>query len=68
MSKPKAFVTDLLRGSETTYILNEEFRHAYQGMTLYSFVETVPMDLYVGSGLIVERDSAVMGRILEHSK
>ena len=63
MNSPKSFVTDLLRGSETTNILNEEFRHAYQGITVYSFVETVPMSWHVGSGLIVERDSAVMGKI-----
>jgi Putative serine esterase (DUF676) len=62
MNTPKPFVIDLLRGSETTNFLNEEFRHAYQGMSVYSFVETVPMTWHVGSGLIVERDSAVMGK------
>ena len=52
---------DLLRGSDLTNNLNEEFRHVYQGISVYSFVETVPMNWRVGSGLIVERDSAVMG-------
>jgi pimeloyl-ACP methyl ester carboxylesterase len=68
MNTPKPFVTDLLRGSDTTNLLNEEFRHVYQGMSLYSFVETVPMTWHVGSGLIVERDSAVMGKILSSRK
>ena len=63
LNTPKAFVLDLLRGSELSNNLNEEFRHVYQGMSVYSFVETVPMSWGVGSGLIVERDSAVMGTL-----
>lgn len=58
----KSFVVDLARGSEATNMLNEEFRHVYQGIKLHSFVETVPMNWHVGSGLIVEQDSAILGR------
>jgi hypothetical protein len=60
-TSPKHFVTNLERGSDTTRVLNDQFRHIYQGIELHSFVETVPMTWHIGSGLIVDRESATMG-------
>jgi pimeloyl-ACP methyl ester carboxylesterase len=62
LSSSKAFVNDLLPKSDSTYALNADFGRAYKGIKLYSFIENVPMDWKVGSGFIVDRNSATMGR------
>lgn len=53
----KAYVGDLIPNSAAVQIINDEFRHAYQGVHLWSFFETLPTSL----GLVVEKDSAVIG-------
>jgi hypothetical protein len=53
----KAYVGDLVPGSVSAQVINDDFRNAYQGVQLWSFFETVATSL----GLIVERDSAVLG-------
>ena len=53
----KAYVEDLAPGSMSTQLINDEFRNAYQGVQLWSFFETVGTSV----GLIVDRDSAVIG-------
>ena len=53
----KAYVTDLIPNSGAIQIINDEFRHAYQGVNLWSFFETLLTSL----GLIVEKDSAIIG-------
>ncbi|KAL9043840.1 MAG: hypothetical protein Q9214_002985, partial [Letrouitia sp. 1 TL-2023] len=52
----KAYVDSLIPNSDAIQVINEGFRHAYQGIQLWSFFETMPMSL----GLIVEKDSAVL--------
>ena len=53
----KAYVGDLTPNSGAIQVVNDEFRHVYQGTQLWSFFETVGTSL----GLIVEKDSAVLG-------
>lgn len=53
----KAYVECLIPHSDAGHVINEGFRHAYQGIQLWSFFETVPTSL----GLVVEKDSAVLG-------
>lgn len=46
----------LIPNSDAIQVINDGFRHAYQGVQLWSFFETMPTSL----GLIVEKDSAVL--------
>ena len=52
----KPYVESLMPNSETIQVINDAFRHAYQGIHLWSFFETVKTSL----GMIVEKDSAVL--------
>ena len=52
----KAYVDSLKPNSDAIQVINDGFRHAYQGIQLWSFFETVPTNL----GLIVEKNSAVL--------
>jgi len=53
----KSYVADLIPNSGAIQVINDEFRHAYQGLHLWSFFETLQTSL----GLIVEKDSAIIG-------
>ncbi len=52
----KPYVDNLMPNSDAIQVINDGFRHAYQGIQLWSFFETVKTSL----GLIVEKDSAVL--------
>lgn len=58
LSSSKSYVNDLEKGSISTQFINDEFRNAYQDIHLWSFFETLPT---TGLGMIVERESAVLG-------
>ena len=53
----KAYISDLIPNSGAIQVINDEFRHAYQGLHLWSFFETLSTSV----GLIVEKDSAIIG-------
>ena len=53
----KAYVSDLIPNSGAIQLINDEFRHVYQGVHLWSFFETLSTSL----GVIVEKDSAIIG-------
>ncbi|KAG8161461.1 hypothetical protein KVR01_008448 [Diaporthe batatas] len=53
---PKSYVDNLYPDSEAITAINDQFRHVFQGINLYSFFETMPTAL----GLIVEKTSAVL--------
>ena len=61
LSGSRLFVTNLERGSEAIQILNDQFRHYYRGIQLHSFIESASTNLGVGSGLVVDRESATLG-------
>lgn len=54
---PKAYVENLVPNSEAIYTINDQFRHVYHDVQLWSFFETVKTSL----GLIVEKGSAILG-------
>ncbi|KAL2108516.1 hypothetical protein VUR80DRAFT_3732 [Thermomyces stellatus] len=57
----KQYVKDLTSGSMSTKLLNYEFGKFAQDLMIYSYYETQETKLGVSSGLIVDRDSAVLG-------
>jgi triacylglycerol esterase/lipase EstA (alpha/beta hydrolase family) len=57
----KPFLGSLERGSETIDTLNDQFRHVCKGVAIHSFTESVPTNWGVGSGLVVDKQSATLG-------
>lgn len=53
----KDYIANLIPNSGANQAINDEFRHAYAGIQLWSFFETVETSM----GLIVTKDSAVLG-------
>jgi hypothetical protein len=53
----KSYVDNLIPNSEAIHTINDQFRHVFQSVKLWSFFETVKTSL----GLIVEKDSAILG-------
>jgi hypothetical protein len=59
---PKEYVTDLITGSTSTQIINEEFPQYIDNVSIFSFYETLSMNVIgVSTGLIVDKNSAVLG-------
>ncbi|KAK7416890.1 hypothetical protein QQX98_004948 [Neonectria punicea] len=52
----KAYVEALVPNSEAIQVTNDDFRHVYEGVQLYSFFETTPTSL----GLIVDKKSSIL--------
>ncbi|KAL9014036.1 MAG: hypothetical protein Q9173_001310 [Seirophora scorigena] len=57
----KDYVNDLIPNSGAIQAINDDFRHIFHDLQLWSFYETVKTNLGVSQGLIVEKDSAAMG-------
>ncbi|KAL9025906.1 MAG: hypothetical protein Q9196_005347 [Gyalolechia fulgens] len=57
----KDYVNDLVPNSGAIQAINDDFRHIFQDLQLWSFYETVKTNLGVSQALIVEKDSAVLG-------
>ncbi|KAI4207538.1 MAG: hypothetical protein LQ346_000470 [Caloplaca aetnensis] len=57
----KDYVNDLIPNSAAIQIINDDFRHVFQDLRLWSFYETVKTNMGVSQALIVEKDSAVLG-------
>ncbi|KAH8648318.1 hypothetical protein BGZ60DRAFT_552764 [Tricladium varicosporioides] len=58
----KLFINDLERGSLSTEIINDQFRHVAHKLTLFSFYETRAMPIAQGiKRIVVEHKSAVLG-------
>ena len=53
----KAHLENLVPNSEAIYAIHDQFRHIHQDVQLWSFFETVKTPI----GLIVEKDSAILG-------
>lgn len=58
----KDYVNDLIPNSAAIQIINDDFRHVFQDLRLWSFYETVKTNMGVSQALIVEKDSAVLGK------
>ncbi|KAL8719491.1 MAG: hypothetical protein Q9225_003518 [Loekoesia sp. 1 TL-2023] len=57
----KDYVNDLIPNSGAIQAINDDFRHIFQDLQLWSFYETVKTNLGVSQALIVEKDSAILG-------
>jgi hypothetical protein len=57
----RSYISNLERNSELLAMMNDEFRHYAQDLTLYSYYETEETSLGVRSTMIVEKASAVLG-------
>lgn len=59
----KAFIGDIIPNSVAIQVINDAFRHIYQGLQIWSFFEGVKTNLGFGHVFIVEKDSAVLGKL-----
>lgn len=57
----KEYVNDLIPNSGAIQAINDDFRHIFQDLRLWSFYESVKTNLGVSQALIVEKDSAILG-------
>ncbi|KAK3321830.1 hypothetical protein B0H66DRAFT_619055 [Apodospora peruviana] len=57
----KGYVQDLIPNSGLLLATNDEFRHVYQDVQLWSFYETIKTRIGYKEDLVVPRESAVMG-------
>lgn len=61
----KPYVNDLHPQSQIIRSINDEFRHVSQSLDIWSFYETQPTHLPTVSAIVVEKDSAIMGKLLQ---
>ncbi|KAI0107919.1 NACHT and WD domain protein [Hypoxylon sp. NC0597] len=57
----RPYITDLTTGSTSAKLINDDFGKYANELPIFSFYETLGMNLGVSSGLIVERSSAILG-------
>ncbi|KAI1407510.1 hypothetical protein F5Y13DRAFT_205954 [Hypoxylon sp. FL1857] len=57
----RPYITDLTTGSTSARLINDDFGKYANELPIFSFYETLGMNLGVSSGLIVERSSAILG-------
>lgn len=57
----KPYLTELMRKNSSTEAINDSFRHHAHKLQIRSFYETLPTPLGIGSNLIVDKTSAVLG-------
>ncbi|KAI1137581.1 NACHT and WD domain protein [Hypoxylon sp. FL0543] len=57
----RPYITDLTTGSTSAKLINDDFGKFAGELPIFSFYETLGMNLGVSSGLIVERHSAILG-------
>ncbi|KAK9784452.1 putative GPI inositol-deacylase [Seiridium cardinale] len=58
---PRSIMADLSAGSITLQVLNEEFARSSANLQIYTFFESLKTKLATTSGMVVERNSAVLG-------
>ncbi|KAF2649450.1 hypothetical protein K491DRAFT_550850, partial [Lophiostoma macrostomum CBS 122681] len=58
---PRAYISNLSQQNELLSLLNDSFRHYASDLSLYSFCESRPTDLYLRSETIVAKESAILG-------
>jgi hypothetical protein len=63
----RGYISDLTTGSTSTKLINDDFEKLAGDLTIFSFYETLRMNMGISSYLIVEKHSAVLG-MLAHFK
>lgn len=58
---PRDYVTDLVTGSTSAQLINEDFGRYAHDLPVFSFYETLRMSIGVSSSLVVDKASAVLG-------
>jgi hypothetical protein len=58
------YITDITTDSTSAQLINEDFGRHASDLPIFSFYETLQMKLGISSSLIVEKSSAILGRIL----
>ncbi|KAI1212053.1 uncharacterized protein F4807DRAFT_386607 [Annulohypoxylon truncatum] len=58
----RKYIDDLTTGSTSTSLINDDFGKYANGTQIFSFYETLRMNLGISSSLIVEGSSAVLGK------
>lgn len=61
---PRHYITDLMTGSTSAQLINEDFGRCAGDLPVFSFYETLRMSLGVTSCVIVDKSSAVLGKRL----
>lgn len=56
------YITDLMKGSTSAQLINEDFEKYASNLSVFSFYETLRMSIGISSLLIVEKSSAVLGK------
>lgn len=64
LSTTRDYVKDLKAGSASTQLINDEFGKFAHELAIYSFYETLETKLGVSSALIVDKTSAVLGKLV----
>ena len=59
---PKQYIADIARNSGAITAVNDEFRFFADDLHIWSFYETIKTRTGTSSGVIVDRNSAVIGR------
>lgn len=59
---PRRYIADLMTGSTSAQLINEDFSKHATELPVFSFYETLRMSLGVTSGMIVNKNSAILGR------
>lgn len=62
ISSSRAYIDDLTIGSKATQLINEEFASCIASLPIFSFYETLQTSIGVSSTIIVDKDSAVLGK------
>ncbi|RYP60677.1 hypothetical protein DL769_008016 [Monosporascus sp. CRB-8-3] len=57
------YITDLTTGSTSTELINNDFGKYANDLQIFSFYETIRMNLGISSSLIVEKSSAILGEV-----
>ncbi|KAK4154703.1 hypothetical protein C8A00DRAFT_42579 [Chaetomidium leptoderma] len=58
---PRQYITDLMTGSVSIQLINEDFGNCAHDLPIFSFFETLRTSFGVSSALVVDRSSAVLG-------
>ncbi len=57
------YITDLTTGSTSTELINHDFGTYANDLQIFSFYETLRMNLGISTALIVEKSSAILGEV-----
>ncbi|KAH6975963.1 NACHT and WD domain protein [Ilyonectria sp. MPI-CAGE-AT-0026] len=55
------YISDLTTGSTSAQRINDDFLKYANDLTIFSFYETLPMNIRISSRIIVEKNSAILG-------